>query len=771
MTFPPELCQRPQWLVWKYVTEPGRPKPLKVPHYVNGRKRTGTQGSDEDRANLVTCHVATDYAQANGYDGVGFAFLPGDGLIGIDLDGCFNTDDTERHNRAVKIIQACNSYTELSPSGNGVHIIVKGDTKTFKSNQLGIEVFCGRQFFTMTGRQRAGSPDGVNTITPEVLEKLRNTVQAKAGKPKPAPQPQRFMSEPNASKVAEALSFISADVGYDEWIRIGMAIHSELGDAGESLWDHWSAGGSKYCGPDDIRSHWRSFKPGPITIGTVYGMAKDAGWRPPRASAPPSMPAMPRFNPETGEVLADEPAPAPDENELLIIDPKDPLEVAAEYVNRRHRSDTGFITLQYWRSDWYVWNGVHYHSVHEDWIRSEVYQWLASTFQYVKMMPERTRPNAKLVSEVYQALKAKRLISVDEPPTWITRPDDSAQASDIIACWNGFLRISTRKLEKARPELFVTAALDFDAKENPPKPVEWLRFLDQVWPEDYETQNTLAEAIGYMLTDATDQQKAFMICGPKRSGKGTILRIIESLVGQNNKVSPSFSSLGGQFGLWPLIGKRVAMISDARLSHRSDQAAISENILRITGEDSVSIDRKYKDAWNGKLPTKFLIATNELPSFSDASAALASRFIIFKTNQSFIGKEDFTLTERLRGELPGILMWALDGLERMRRRGRLQQPEAGAQLAQELEEMTSPIGQFIADECVIKDVAHITVKALYDAWRQWCADQGRDHPGSVQNFGKQLTASEPSVQKGFRRVNGKLLRVYEGIRTRTIDDP
>lgn len=771
--FPAELKTRKQWLVWRFEQSETSSKPRKMPYYVNGRRRSGTQGSDDDRAALSDFATA-EHAKNNGnYDGLGFAFLPNDGLIGIDLDGCFNTDDAIKHERAVKIIAACNSYTELSPSKNGVHIIVAGKSDTFKSNELGIEVFCGRQFFTMTGQQRAGSPNHVAEISDETLTKLRKTVKHKqSDTAKPKKRPAVFdNSTPDVAKIESALAYIAPDCGYDEWIRVGMAIHSELGDNGFGVWDYWSAKSSKYSGESDLMSHWRSFKTGSITIASVFKMAMDSGWRPPRANvspdfAPISQAPVGRIDTETGEIITDEPPPT---DEMIYIEPRAPYNVAQQFIGAQHNSADN-ATLHYWRGDWYVWNRVHYQLVNEDWIRSEIYQWLASCFELKDMMPERVKPNMKLVSEVYHALKAICLIDVDDPPTWIVPPPDLIPASDIIACNNGFLRISTRRLIPARPSLFVTAALAFDARENPAQPVEWLKFLDRIWPDDQQSKDCLAESVGYMLTDDTSQQKMFLLAGAKRSGKGTILRVIEQLVGQHNKVSPSLNSIGTQFGLQPLIGKRIAMISDARLSYKSDQAAIIENLLRITGEDTVSIDRKHRESWNGKLTSRFLMATNELPNFSDASSALASRFIIFRFTRSFYGQEDTTLTDRLLSELPGILMWALDGLMRLRKRGKLIQPDSALDMVQELDEMTSPIGMFIDDCCIIGEAETVLMDNIYDAWLSWCESQGRDHPGNKQSFGKMLSAAQSGLHKSQRRIGGKLERMYTGIRLRRSSD-
>lgn len=287
--FPPELLTRQQWLIWRFVQKPGQKKPSKMPYYASGAVRTGIQGSEEDRRALVDYGSAVAALHQHQADGLGFAFLPNDGLIGIDIDAALNDDvPAERRERAERIIIACGSYTEYSPSMNGVHIIASGNTETFKSNELGIEVFCGRQFFTMSGNPYPGAHRSISALSFDTLEKLRRTVKTQAVQPPSAPHPQPAPSD--RTKLESALVYIHADCGYEDWIKVGMAIHAELGDSGLGIWDWWSARGAKYPGQREVESHFRSFKPGSVTGGTLYRMAMDAGWRPPKpttVSAPP----------------------------------------------------------------------------------------------------------------------------------------------------------------------------------------------------------------------------------------------------------------------------------------------------------------------------------------------------------------------------------------------------------------------------------------------------------------------------------------------------
>jgi putative DNA primase/helicase len=140
---------------------------------------------------------------------------------------------------------------------------------------------------------------------------------------------------------------------------------------------------------------------------------------------------------------------------------------------------------------------------------------------------------------------------------------------------------------------------------------------------------------GYVLSGDTRLQKIFLFVGPKRGGKGTIARVLTGLLGAHHVAAPTLASLATNFGLSPLIGKPLALVSDARLSMKADNKIVVERLLSISGEDSLTIDRKFREPWTGRLSSRFLILTNELPRLTDASGALVSRFIVFVLTKSF----------------------------------------------------------------------------------------------------------------------------------------
>ena len=164
-----------------------------------------------------------------------------------------------------------------------------------------------------------------------------------------------------------------------------------------------------------------------------------------------------------------------------------------------------------------------------------------------------------------------------------------------------------------------------------------------------------------------------------------------------------------------------------------------------------------------KLSVRFVILTNELPRLSDPSGALVGRLIVLRQTRSWYGKEDTGLTDRLLTELSAILLWAIEGWWRLRRRGHFVQPETGRKLVEDLEDLSSPIGAFIKECCEVGPQHEVLVRDLFDCWKSWCDEKGRKDPGTEQTFGRDLRAVVPSLDPRQPRVGDSRVRVYVGV--------
>jgi putative DNA primase/helicase len=339
-----------------------------------------------------------------------------------------------------------------------------------------------------------------------------------------------------------------------------------------------------------------------------------------------------------------------------------------------------------------------------------------------------------------------------------------APASEFIVCRNGLLHLPTGRLYPHTPRFYAHNALSFDFVPHAPRPAEWHAFLDSIFDDDLELRDTLQMMIGYFLTTDTRHEKIFLIVGPRRGGKGTIARMITHLVGRENIAAPTLALLSQHFGLTHLIDKQVAIVSDARLGRKTDESVIAERLLSISGEDNLTIPRKYATDWTGRLYSRFLILTNELPRITDPSGALPSRFIVFNLTESFLGREDHDLEHKLIQELPGILNWAIEGWRMLQEAGRFTQPTSALDAVRELEDLSSPIGAFILDECIVEKGAKVLIQEIYAAWKGWCFRHGWEHTPTVHSFGRDLRAARQGIKTGQRRLEGDPHRYYFGIR-------
>ena len=173
-----------------------------------------------------------------------------------------------------------------------------------------------------------------------------------------------------------------------------------------------------------------------------------------------------------------------------------------------------------------------------------------------------------------------------------------------------------------------------------------------------------------------------------------------------------------------------------------------EKLLSISGEDMLTIDRKHREPWTGKLSSRFVILSNELPRFGDASGAISSRFVILMTTESFLGRENNKLTSELLTELPGILNWSLDGLTRLTRHGSLTEPKSSADARTALQDMVSPLSAFVREHC--NRGGQVPVTDMFTAWKAWC-EENNHRAGSVQTFGKDLRAVVPLLSQARPR--------------------
>lgn len=449
--------------------------------------------------------------------------------------------------------------------------------------------------------------------------------------------------------------------------------------------------------------------------------------------------------------------------EKELLNANDPMEMARVFTKRDLDRDTGRLTHR-WDGRFWHWNGAHYETQGDEDMRELLWFFLQDGALLTNGEKNLIKPSSRIINEMMDALKANINLNMlqHKPPCWVGGAPIATPITELAAVKNGLLHIPSGTLYNASPRFLTLSSIrtDYDPAAIPG---EWVNFLDSMWPGEPEQVETLQEMFGYLLTNAMDQQKMFMIIGPPRSGKGTIGQVLTGLLG-DGVARPALSQLGDGFGKESLIGRQLAIISDARLDDKAHTSTSSliEALLSISGQDNIDIDRKHRQIWRGVLHTRFLFLTNELPRMWDASGALPNRFIVLATRISHLGNEDRTLAGRLLKELPGILNWAVLGWRRLQARGYFIQPSTVMELVDQFQTLTNPLGDFVNDDCSLSDDNETSLASLYKSYLAWTEKQGQKYALAINVFARDLRAGWPSLR--HKRVGEKKARWIVGIK-------
>jgi hypothetical protein len=159
---PSDLKAHPHWVLWR--TEQRDGKPTKVPYSATLAGRAAC-----DRPSTWTSFgQALARFNEGGYDGLGFVFTKQTGFVGVDLDKCLNRETGQLSAEASVIVQTLNSYTERSPSGAGLHVILRGAVPPGGNRKGQIEIYDHGRYFTVTGDHIPGTPATIEERTADL---------------------------------------------------------------------------------------------------------------------------------------------------------------------------------------------------------------------------------------------------------------------------------------------------------------------------------------------------------------------------------------------------------------------------------------------------------------------------------------------------------------------------------------------------------------------------------------------------------------------------
>lgn len=279
--------------------------------------------------------------------------------------------------------------------------------------------------------------------------------------------------------------------------------------------------------------------------------------------------------------------------------------------------------------------------------------------------------------------------------------------SNIIPTRNCVIDVSNWKSPKAndgrhrpiirgyQPLDHVVYPINFEYEANAVCP-NWINFLKSIYPGHPELIELQQMKFGYVLTTGNSFQKIFMQKGERRSGKGTLDRIMKELVPKGYFEPTTFEKLSGRFGQTVFRRAKIVNIPDYKKGTLTGKSRnmVEEVIISSSGGDTIAIEEKHARQEGIKPVAVLTISSNEIIDITNIDAFF-SRLIVIPHMISFEGKEDFDLDNKLLAELPGILNWAIEGMYKLGAQGRFIEPPICQETKNEMIEVSSPMSSFV----------------------------------------------------------------------------
>lgn len=322
---------------------------------------------------------------------------------------------------------------------------------------------------------------------------------------------------------------------------------------------------------------------------------------------------------------------------------------------------------------------------------------------------EGIRATAGLVNSVMELARIDIAIPLDR---WDANPD-------YLPCKNGVLHIPSKNLLPHTPDIYATSQLHFDYDPMAIAP-NFLYALEQI----PDATDFLQEFAGYALTPEVKYEIAIWLQGVPGSGKSTILTGLQAMLGSRAGLLGLADVERSRFALANLPGKTLVVSSE-----QPDNFITASHILNalISGEP-ITVEQKFRDAIIVTPRAKIIWAMNNLPRVNDANNGIMRRVKVIKFPNLDEDKRDPELKDKIMLEGAGILNWALEGLARLRLRGKFEIPRCVIEATKDFQEKNDIPALFLQEVSAKIDLfdphCRMQSQELYDRYNDWCRRNG-----------------------------------------------
>jgi P4 family phage/plasmid primase-like protien len=270
----------------------------------------------------------------------------------------------------------------------------------------------------------------------------------------------------------------------------------------------------------------------------------------------------------------------------------------------------------------------------------------------------------------------------------------------------------------------------------------------------------LQQYAGYLLLPDTRWQRFLMMLGDGANGKSVICAALRAMLGEENVSSVPLELFGEKFHLCETLGKLANIVAEVG---ELDRVAEGQLKAFVSG-DPILFEQKFRPPFTAKPTARLVLATNNVPAFSDKTDGLWRRMLLLKFTVQIPEEErvaGMDSAEFWRGEAPGIFAWALVGLAELRRQGGFIVPRPCQEDAEQLRADANPARRFLLEGYEEGD-GEIRVDDLYTAYSNWSRQQGH-HPLSNVGFGREVARRFKRVRRERKGPAGARYFVYAGL--------
>ncbi|MEA4888688.1 MAG: phage/plasmid primase, P4 family [Clostridiaceae bacterium] len=765
---PNELKQIPQWVNFMFVPNDAKGKFDKVPinpqtmhgaSSINQKSWASFEVAVQSLGKTAKCYITrnklkTEYSGMA--DGIGIMF--GNNVFGIDIDHCFidgvMTDD------ANDIIVTMDSYTELSPSGTGVHILAFGskpDGKC-KNDEKGIEMYDTGRFFTVTGNAIIENPPR------ECTDEARKIYDKYLVKPKPEPKSKVKSSQKpvilSQNEILDAMFRSKAGQKIRSLFDGDWGDYQSQSQADQALANYLAF----FTGKDPIimdslfrqsrlmRDKWDEMR-GELTYGKITIQEALNGCN--DIYKPQNLASRERQEAAIRTATALPVTYKPDGSKEYSTDDTGNAQRLKDMYGNLYRYSFREKMVRIWTGK--RWREDDYGEIKR--FADDVIDKMTSepmpegtdfwgAMDYAKHI-KRTKSSAGKEAMIKESLHLNGIAIV---------PDDLDRDPLLLNVLNGTLNLTTELLQPHRQSDMITkiASVLYDPKAQCPT---WQRFLGTIFDHDQELISFVQCAVGYSLTGVTREQCFFILYGNGQNGKSTFIETITSMMGNYSlSASPdTFMTKDHTGGANP----EVVRLKGARFISTvepQDGAKFNESLIKqMTGNDTITARPLYAKEIQFRPVFKLWMATNHKPIIRGTDDGIWRRIKLIPFAVRIPDdKKDPDLGDKLIQESSGILNWAIKGYFDYVKFG-LVTPQAVLEATLEYRSEMDIIAAFVEDCIQQSSDGAIRSDAMYRCFRGWSSENGFKGIMNQIKFGRELNKR---IQSDRSRT-GKVYHGYE----------